>query len=235
MNTTSAPAHRSLSTVRAAAGAIERRFTAGAVELRQAGEGDGAVRKVHGYAAMFGKRSSNLGSDTVQFFEIIEPGAFTDVLLDDVRALFNHDANLILARSKAGAGSLTLGQDATGLWYEFEAPDTQAGRDLMVSLTRGDIDQSSFAFTLTPEGEKWEEVREGDQTIILRTIKKVSRLYDVSPVTYPAYPDATAALRSLEQFKAQPQTPEPKPETLSPSDNPFPMRSLWAARLGFPV
>lgn len=182
---------------------IERRFTAGAVELRAAGEGN-TVRKVHGYAAMFGKRSSNLGSATTQFFEIIEPGAFTDVLLDDVRALFNHDANLILARSKAGAGSLTLGQDATGLWYEFEAPDTQPGRDLMVSLARGDIDQSSFAFSLTPEGEKWEEVREGDQTIIVRTIRRVERLYDVSPVTYPAYPDATAALRSLEQFRAAP-------------------------------
>lgn len=187
---------------------IERRFHTGAVELR-ATEGKGNT--VRGYAAVFGKRSSNLGSNNYQFYEIIQPGAFDDVLKDDVRALFNHDANLILARSKGGKGTLTIGADETGLWYEFAPPDTNAGRDLAESLKRGDVDQSSFAFSLTKDGQIWEEKTEGDRSVVVRTIKKVARLYDVSPVTYPAYPDASVALRSLEEFR-QESKPAPAPD-----------------------
>ena len=210
---------------------IERRFTAGAVELRAVGEGADAKRKVRGYAAVFNADSENLGGDTYRMIERIEPGAFDDVLKDDVRALFNHDANLILARSKAGAGTLSLGVDERGLWYEFEAPDTQAGRDLLVSLQRGDVDQSSFAFTVRKEGQKWEEETRDGVTTARRTIKKVSRLYDVSPVTYPAYPDASAALRSLEQHRAA-QTPPPP---AAPAANQFPITGAQAARLGLSV
>jgi HK97 family phage prohead protease len=201
---------------------IERRFTAGAVELRAAAD----VKTVRGYAAMFGKRSANMGSADYQFFEVIEPGAFDDVLNDDVRSLFNHDANLILARSKAGTGTLKLGADATGLWYEF-TPDSEQtyARDLVRALTRGDVDQSSFAFSVNNEGQKWEETREGDKTVVLRTLKKITRLYDVSPVTYPAYPDATVALRGLEEFRSKQTPPVPVSQN-------FPLRSLWAARLG---
>jgi HK97 family phage prohead protease len=204
--------------------AIEKRAFSAKVELRAAA--DGAPKIVRGYAAMFGKRSSNLGSENYQFFEIIERGAFDDVLNDDVRALINHDSNLILARSVSGAGTLKIGADDVGLWYEFE-PDAEQSyaRDLVRSLARGDITQSSFAFSLTQEGQKWEETREGEKTVILRTIKKVARLYDVSPVTNPAYPDATVALRSLEEFRAE-QKPAPATEPT------FPLRSLWAARLG---
>jgi HK97 family phage prohead protease len=193
---------------------VERRFTAGAVELRAAAE----KKLVRGYAAMFGKRSANLGTENYQFFEVIERGAFDAVLNDDVRALFNHDSNLILARARAGKGTLTLGADDTGLWYEFEPDGEQTyARDLVRALARGDVDQSSFAFSLTAEGQKWEETREGEKAIVLRTIKKVDRLYDVSPVTYPAYPDATVALRSLEAHRAAtaPAAPPLAPFTLT--------------------
>jgi HK97 family phage prohead protease len=186
---------------------IERRFNEGAVELRS--EGEGSTAKVRGYAAVFGKRSANLGTENYQFFEIIERGAFNEVLKDDVVALFNHDSNLILGRSRDGKGTLTIGADDTGLWYEFEAPDTQAGRDLNVSLKRGDIYQSSFAFSLNSDGQKWETKTEGEKTVATRTIKKVSRLYDVSPVTNPAYPDTSVALRSLEAAAPEAPTPEP--------------------------
>lgn len=190
--------------------AIERRFTSGRVEVRA--EGEGQPKKVRGYAAVYNQESENLGTDRYQFREVIEPGAFDDVLKDDVRALFNHNPNLILARSKNGEGTLKIGVDDVGLWYEFEAPDTQAGRDLMVSLERGDVDQSSFGFEVTREGQKWEETADGDKTIMKRTIMKVSRLHDVSPVTYPAYPDTTVALRSLEEFqKEETQPPEDEP------------------------
>ena len=151
---------------------------------------------------------------------------------DDVRALFNHESSAILARSKGGKGSLAIGIDATGLWYEFEAPDTQVGRDLMTSLKRGDVDQSSFSFTVSQDGQEWTETKDGDgPTVFTRTINKVSRLYDVSPVTYPAYPDATVALRSLEQFRAHDPAP-PGNETPSPSQEELSEVSDWAARFG---
>jgi len=223
MSTKSAPAST----------AIERRYTTGAVELRTDMDGAGNVvkRKVRGYAAVYGAESENLGGESYRMIETIEPGAFDDVLKDDVRALFNHDANLILARSKSGTGTLTLGTDERGLFYEFEAPDTQAGRDLMVSLQRGDVDQSSFAFTVSREGQKWEEETRDGVTPARRTITKVSRLYDVSPVTYPAYPAASAALRCIEQMRAAALLSPPA----APSATPSPITGAQAARLGLTV
>lgn len=183
--------------------AIERRFTIGSVELRKMdGDTEHKKRTVRGYAAKFDVRSENLGGKNWQFYETIQRGAFDDVMGDDVRALFNHDANLILARSKGGKGTLRMGVDDIGLWYEFDAPATRAGDDLLVSLERGDVDQSSFAFTVDRDGQVWTERTEGEVTVAERTIKKVKRLYDVSPVTYPAYADTSVAVRSLEEAKA---------------------------------
>ena len=96
----------------------------------------------------------------------------------------------------------------------------------MTSLKRGDVDQSSFSFTVGKDGQEWTETRDGDgPTIFTRTIKKVSRLYDVSPVTYPAYPDATVALRSLEEFRKE--MPE-APATIEENSV-----SHWERRLAF--
>lgn len=202
--------------------AIERRFTPAKVEIRRVeGEDDLAKKRIRGYAAVFNQESENLGTEDYELREVLSPGAFDDVLNDDVRALFNHDSSLILARSKGGNGTLRIGTDDTGLWYEFEAPDTQAGRDLLVSLERGDVDQSSFGFTVSKEGQKWEETREGEKTKVLRTITKVSRLADVSPVTYPAYPDTKVALRNLEEFQKE---AAPPPEDQPPLEH-------WERRL----
>jgi len=211
----------------------ENRFLAESIEVRAAAD-DGDAPKVRGYAAKFDTESENLGSEDWQFREVIKPGAFDDVLKDDVRALFNHSPDAILARSKNGEGTLEIGVDEVGLWYEFEVPDTQAGRDLRTSISRGDVDQSSFSFTVSDDGQKWEESREGDgPTLAKRTITKVARLFDVSPVTYPAYPDATVALRSLQEFRKDdpegepPETPEKKP-----SEEELAEVGDWAARLG---
>lgn len=209
----------------------ETRISAGPVELRADPSADpAAMPKVRGYAAKFGVMSENLGTEKYQFRETIEPGAFNDVLKDDVRALFNHDPNFILARSKAGVGTLSIGTDETGLYYEFTPPDTQAGRDLVESLKRGDVDQSSFSFSISKEGQVWETKQVGDgPEITVRTIKRVSRLYDVSPVTYPAYPDATVALRSLEEFRAEQSPPEPS----APDEKQLSELRDWAASFGF--
>ena len=167
----------------------ERRVITGKVELRKNEQGEG---RAVGYGAVFNSLSENLGG----FREVIAPGAFEGVLDDDVRALFNHDSNLILGRN--GAGTLALSVDEHGLRYEIDMPDTSYARDLSVSMERGDVTQSSFGFTV--ENDDWSEDEEG-RTI--RTITKFGRLFDVSPVTYPAYPEASVALRSLEKFNEE--------------------------------
>ncbi|WP_067986221.1 HK97 family phage prohead protease [Neptuniibacter pectenicola] len=167
-------------------------------EVRMAegdGEGDSSPLKIIGYGSVFDSRSENLGG----FREVIAPGAFDSVLDDDVRALFNHDHNFVLGRTKSGTLSLVV--DEKGLRYEITPPDTQTVRDLLIEpLRRNDIDQSSFAFSVARGGEEWDEDEDG---VIVRTITKFSRLYDVSPVTFPAYPEAGAAVRSLEAWKRE--------------------------------
>ncbi|PHM46505.1 HK97 family phage prohead protease [Xenorhabdus miraniensis] len=149
--------------------------------------------RIVGYGSVFNSRSEPLWG----FREIIKPGAFDAVLKDDVRGLFNHDPNFILGRSTAG--TLTLAVDERGLQYDIQAPDTQTIRDLVLApMQRGDINQSSFAFRVARDGEHWYEDEEG---IVIREITQFSRLYDVSPVTYPAYQAADSAVRAMNQWK----------------------------------
>ncbi len=133
------------------------------------------------------------------------PGAFDRAIReDDVRGLFNHSPDMVLGRTKAK--TMRLSVDAMGLAYEIDAPDTQVGRDLVESLRRGDIDGSSFSFTTTDE--EWR--KEGG--VQVRLLKGVA-LYDVGPVTFPAYEATSAAARSdlearaARAFAAVPPTP----------------------------
>lgn len=156
------------------------------VELRQ--EGEAQDPHIDGYAARFNSYSEEMWG----FKETIEPGFFDDVLGDDTRALFNHDRNFVLGR--ASSGTLNMGQDAEGLRVDITPPDTDLVRDLVLSpMQRGDIDQMSFAFSLKPDGDDW---REEDGQLI-RVLKKggALRLYDVSVVTEPAYPETSAHVR----------------------------------------
>jgi HK97 family phage prohead protease len=149
---------------------------------------------------MFNKRSVNFGDADYPMFEVIEPGAFRDVLNNDVRALVDHQGGLTtLARTKSG--TLKLSEDEIGLRYEFEVPNTQAGRDLVTILERGDIDQSSFGFQVNRDGQRFEDIEEDGKSVTIRTISKVSRLLDVSPVTFPAYPDTVAVTRSFDEHR----------------------------------
>lgn len=152
---------------------------------------DGETRKIVGYAAVF-----NSPTDIGGYFrEQIAPGAFTAAIgRDDVRALINHDENFVLGRTTAG--TLTLAEDEKGLRVEIVPPDTQAARDLMVSMERGDISQMSFGFIARKQ--QWDETG----TTPLRTIQEAD-LFDVSVVTYPAYPDTSVAVRSLEGWRAE--------------------------------
>lgn len=136
---------------------------------------------VIGHAAVFNTLSEDLGG----FREMIKPGAFDEVLDNDVRAYFNHDPNYLLGRTSAG--TLRLSVDDKGLRYELDVPDTTAGRDLKENMRVGNITQSSFAFTIGRDGDTWERGENGKD---MRVINKVDRLWDVSPVSIPAYPSA---------------------------------------------
>lgn len=172
----------------------ERMFFSGPVTMETRGEGGEAGVVVRGVGAQFNVLSENLGG----FREQIAPGAFDDVMEDDVRALFNHDRNIVLGRTTSK--TLRIAQTKKGLEYEYDSPDTQAARDLLVSIGRGDVSQSSFAFFI--DEDKWDEPDE-EGGIATRTIIKVKRLIDVSPVTYPGYSTTTVALRSLEKWRAE--------------------------------
>jgi len=152
---------------------------------------DDDMKKIEGYTALFGKWSRDLGG----FKEKIHRNAFDDAIKDgDVRALKNHDSNYLLGRTSSG--TLRLKTDSTGLRFEVDMPDTTIGRDTLEEIRRGDLDGCSFAFTVTEDDWKYNE----DGTVE-RTILKVGELYDVGPVTYPAYPDTSVAARSLDAFK----------------------------------
>lgn len=171
---------------------IERRMICKEVRAEAGADGKPMIR---GYAAVFNQLSEDLGG----FREQLSTGAFSDAMSSsDVRALVNHDPNMVLGRNKAG--TLAMREDAAGLYVEITPPDTQAARDLITSMQRGDINQMSFAFTVAREDQTW--TRDGTGPW-LRTIKKVSRLYDVSVVTYPAYQQTTAAARALAEIQDQ--------------------------------
>lgn len=176
---------------------IERRILGSKLEVRT----DGDAAKLVGYAAVFHRDSELIFGS---FIERIAPGAFAESIAkpDDVRALINHDPNLILARNLAG--TLALREDGHGLLTEIDPPKTSYAADLLESTRRGDISQMSFGFETIED--KWTRGENGAPDI--RTLLKV-RLFDVSPVTFPAYPDTEVAVRSHEAFRRQQTGPPP--------------------------
>lgn len=173
----------------------ERRYFESKLELRNEQEDEDKYYTIRGYAALFNSRTS-LG----YIDEMILPEAFSDVMNNDVRALFNHDTNIVLGRgnNKMGAypnnQTLTYGTDNFGLWYEVKLDKSiTTHSDLAKLIERGDVTQSSFAFTVKEQA--WEKGADGKPN--LRKIMRVESLFDVSPVTYPAYADTTVAMRSM--------------------------------------
>ena len=177
----------------------ERRFfdiTDHPIEVRA----DGEKTKVSGIAAVVNKRA-NIG----YFDEMVMPGAFEGRLNDDVLALFNHEPNLILARSTNGKGTLRLSIDAAGnLAYEYDTPQRSYALDLLDAIQMGDVDKSSFAFRVAKQ--EWELAVRGSKQNDLRKIILFERLYDVSPVTVPAYQDTKVGARSLEAVRKELET-----------------------------
>lgn len=166
----------------------ERRFIASGVSVRASKRGDG-IGLLSGYAAKYGKSSVDLGG----FLEVLAPGCFRSVMADDCRCLFDHRSEAILGRTTAG--TLELVDDDEGLSFNCDLPDTSAGRDVRTSIKRRDITGCSFAFTVAEDGDTWDF----NSAVAVRTIVRIARLYDVGPVTYPAYESTEVDARSLER------------------------------------
>jgi HK97 family phage prohead protease len=169
----------------------EKRAFESSIEIRMNEDGTES-RTITGYGAVFNKWSSNLG----WFREKMDRTAFDNVDMSGVIATFNHDFNNVLAR--ADSDTLRLSVDDYGLRYEFEAPNTTAGNDLLENVRVGNVKGSSFMFTVADSGTEW---RKGEDGMDERTIKQVERLIELGPVTVPAYPDTTVAKRDLESAK----------------------------------
>jgi HK97 family phage prohead protease len=171
---------------------IEKRSHVAAVETRA---NDGK-RTLVGYAAVF-ERLADIGG---WFQEQIAPGAFTDAIAGDIRALVDHDPGRVIGRTKSG--TLRLSEDGVGLKVEIDVPDTSDGNDLWVLVERGDISGMSFGFYVTKE--LWDETG----AIPVRTIQALE-LMEVSAVAWPAYDDTTIGVRSLEEWRSAHPADEP--------------------------
>lgn len=178
------------------------------VEVRAAKDGGGT--HVEGHAAVF-DTPTWIGPKLFGFEERIARGAFEKTLKDkaDVRLLFNHNPDLVLARTKSG--TLTLREDGVGLAVDADLAPTTVGADLAALLKRGDVDQMSFGFQVVRD--RWEREERDGTEVEIRTVLE-ARLFDVSAVTYPAYAETDLALREAvlaRELRGQPVpgTPEP--------------------------
>lgn len=150
-------------------------------------------RNVSGYAIVF-----DTWSDGLPFKEIIQRGAIDEntIKKSDVFAKLNHREDVILARSKYGVGSLELTIDEKGLKYSFLAPNTEWGETLLEHIRRGEIDESSFAFTVADGGETIKRNANGE---LLHYITKIDKLFDISPVYQAAYSATNCENRNAEE------------------------------------
>lgn len=167
-------------------------------EIRSKGEDGLGPTILRGYAAKFG-----VVYDLGWFTEEISRESLNESDMSDVRALLNHDPNQILGRTSAS--TVRVGTDNIGLWYEVELPNSPNGENVRVAVERGDISQSSWGFRIRTDdtgrriGDKW-EMRGNKEH---RIITDISRVFDVSPVTFPANPDTSVAKRSKDEWSEE--------------------------------
>ncbi len=190
------------------------------LRVREAPEGQAASRTITGYAILFGVPSEPLYDyEDEEAREVIAPGAVTKELLDgcDIKMTMFHDRQLILARSKNGAGTLTYGVDDKGVYFEFEAPNTVDGDKALELVRRGDISGCSFAFSTHYFDSAYvmRDVQRVDgKTIITYTVNVITGIYDFTLAADPAYPDTSceAETRELVKELREPEQPDTKKE-----------------------
>lgn len=178
---------------------MERRIIRTQFEIRKLEDGETTV--LEGYALKFGKYSEDFGGVD----EILERGCLDNADMSNVVALINHDPNYPLARNtvREGPGHLELSVDNTGLKFRMVPTETAYAKDLMANMAAGVVNQCSFAFTLSENGADWSY--ESEKDMYHRTVRHIERLWDVSIVTTPAYPDteAQAVQRDIQRSKEE--------------------------------
>lgn len=187
------------------------------LQVREAAEGEAASRTITGYAILFNTPSAPLYAyDDEEAREVIAPGAVTKELLDgcDIKMTMFHNRQLILARSKNGAGTLTYGIDDKGVYFEFDAPKTADGDKALELVRRGDIAGCSFMFTTHYYDSAYvarDVQRVNGKTIVTYTVNTITGIYDFTLAADPAYPDTTCEAEARELAKEL-RTPETKEE-----------------------
>lgn len=176
---------------------LERRFFGTPPTLQTREGADTRLAVIAGYAALFNVRTVIRGWFE-DFEESIAPGAFARALKEqhDVRSLFNHDVNIVLGRTKNG--TLVLREDEKGLWTETAPVDTQQARDVVENIRVGNVDQMSFAFV--PKETKWTFSK--DKKVLDHCEILDVDLYDISPVTFPAYEETSVELVEKQRKRA---------------------------------
>jgi uncharacterized protein len=159
---------------------------------------DDAGPRIAGYAIVFNAPSEVLSERGVRFVEVIKPEAVTDALAGnpDIRALVDHDSSKLLGRTTVG--TLKYRVDARGVYVEIMPPDTTYARDVVAVIERGDMDGMSFGFSVAAQGETWDT----SGALPVRSVTRMARISEFSAVTFPAYPQTEAAVRSLQAFTA---------------------------------
>lgn len=172
--------------------------------FREATEGESNGRTIEGYAIVFGVESRILSDYWDNYREIIEPGAITEERLKemDIKMTMYHNREKILARSTNGEGTLKLTVDDVGVKYSFEAPNTVDGDTALELVKRGDLSGSSFMFwTDEKSGVSYEKRSDG---MMLRRVKTIGMIYDMTIAADPAYEQTTVAAReAYTQFESK--------------------------------
>ena len=191
--------------------------TAADLRVREAGEGESESRTITGYAILFNTPSVSLYDyDDEEGREIIAPGAVTKELLDvcDIKMTMFHDRQLILARSKNGAGTLSYSVDDKGVAFEFEAPNTADGDKALELVRRGDISGCSFAFSTHYYDSAFVSrsvEKAGGKTIVTYTVNVITGIYDFTLAADPAYPDTNCEAEARELVRELRGEEEPEP------------------------
>jgi len=164
------------------------------------------TRTIKGYGIVFNKESVDLRAGGRTFREVIRPEAVQGVSLDNILSMHNHRSERLLGNTRSG--TMRVGVDRIGVWYEVDLPNSPTGQDVYESVKRGDTQGSSFQFDIKSDGDKW-SMRDGKA---FREVVKFNGVYEMGPVSEPAYPDTSIAARSLEVLVSIKETEEKEDE-----------------------
>lgn len=159
------------------------------IEVEKRAEGAEPTYKVRGYASTFEPYVIYTDPDGIEYYEQIDPNAFDEADMSDCVFRVDH-MGLVYARTSSG--DLALGTDEHGLFDEADLGKTSSGRSLFEDIAAGHYPKQSFAFTVREDSY--------DRETRTRTIRKIEKLYDVSPVSFPANPGTELDIATRSYF-----------------------------------